>query len=892
MAAIPGIPPIFSVMIVYIADKQGIFKKYGIDIEIRPFDNGTAAARAVVAGDADISWSPTPPVINQISNASVPLVAVYGMPNPDWVIGTTEAGKTCKNIKGQEVGVDSVGGARSVALRSMLGVCHGVTIEDTKQVALGGGAGAAMIAGRLQYGVLHLDDIAEIEAQGKKLNILLRQKDTDPIGHYLMLVVRKDKLAANRDAIVRATAAMIESARYINDPKNLDVVAEACMITGHNKEIAKAARPAVHRRQTSGRPTTTACRATSSRPPPTLMKKIGAIKADKRAGDLRQPGRHQRLERCQRDGEMNSAIRRHAPFWLSIAAGIAAWEIAGRSTSAAFMVPFSETLVRLWQLVRTAEFVHAQFLDSATLFLSGFVLALVVGMPLGMLLARMRALRIGIEPYIMIIYATPMVALIPFILSMMGFGFSAKLLVVFLFAVFPVLYNTVEGARSIKPELIEVARFVPLRRVGAVARGDAALHPALRHDRRASGDRAGAGRHDCGGILFERHRPRPANHGRFAEFRHRRRVRVYHGDRAHRRRTDAARPQTREPLRTLEKLGRDRIRDCVSPLRVAAARKRSPLAGRMFGTVVPRVIVGLALLLLWEFVVRALAPAYVAKPTTVLMAIPRVIADPAFQTATRATLAAVAEGLAIALLFGTIIGLLMGRSPAIERGFRHYVNGFYAIADDRGAAAVLAVVRLFRRHPDRHHHLRGDLLHHHQRRRRRPLGAARVSRGGALIPLRPGAHAGRDRIAVVDALSAGRLPAGGRPRADRRGGGGILPLDRRARLLHPLQFALLSSQRSLRRRAAARRIRCRLRVAGELVHAAFHAVVSPRRKNGLISPQGIRYVIRPLAQGRDRALGPALRRQRRRADRLRGSHRLARVVQRLVPRLVGARRAP
>jgi NitT/TauT family transport system permease protein len=69
-----------------------------------------------------------------------------------------------------------------------------------------------------------------------------------------------------------------------------------------------------------------------------------------------------------------------------------------------------------------------------------------------------RALRIGIEPYIMIIYATPLVALIPFILSMMGFGFAPKVLVVFLFAVFPVLYNTVEGARSIKPELIEVAK--------------------------------------------------------------------------------------------------------------------------------------------------------------------------------------------------------------------------------------------------------------------------------------------------------------------------------------------------------------------------------------------------------------------------------------------------
>jgi NitT/TauT family transport system permease protein len=153
----------------------------------------------------------------------------------------------------------------------------------------------------------------------------------------------------------------------------------------------------------------------------------------------------------------SSYVKRHAPFWLSLAAGIAVWEIAGRSTSAAFMVPFSTTLVRLWQLVTTWAFI-AQFLDSARLFLTGFVLALAVGMPLGLLLARARVLRVGIEPYIMTLYATPMVALIPFILSMMGFGFAPKVLVVFLFAVFPVLYNTVEGARSIKPEMIEVAR--------------------------------------------------------------------------------------------------------------------------------------------------------------------------------------------------------------------------------------------------------------------------------------------------------------------------------------------------------------------------------------------------------------------------------------------------
>jgi NitT/TauT family transport system permease protein len=154
---------------------------------------------------------------------------------------------------------------------------------------------------------------------------------------------------------------------------------------------------------------------------------------------------------------LQAAIRRHAPLWISILAGIALWEIAGRSTSAAFMVPLSETLVRLWQLISRGEFI-SQLLDSSELFLTGFVLALAVGAPLGMLLARVRVLRIGIEPYIMILYATPMVALIPFILSIMGFGFAPKVLVVFLFTVFPVLYNTVEGARSMRPELIEVAK--------------------------------------------------------------------------------------------------------------------------------------------------------------------------------------------------------------------------------------------------------------------------------------------------------------------------------------------------------------------------------------------------------------------------------------------------
>ena len=281
VVAIPGIPPIYSVTIAFVAEKQGFFKKHGANVEIKPFDNGTAAARAVVAGDIDMAWSPTPPVINQVSNADVPLVAVYGMPNPDWVVGTTETGKACKDLPGQDVGVDSINGARSIALRSMLaGGCKDVKIEELKQIALGSGPGPALLAGRLHYAVLHLDDLAEIEHQGKKLNILLAMKNTNPTSHYLTLVVRKDNLEKNRDAIVRTVAGMIEAAHFMQDPKNADAVAEAASVTGHNKEVNKAALKAFlgidfWASKDDGLPQSK-IEAVAA-----LMKKIGSIKPDK-----------------------------------------------------------------------------------------------------------------------------------------------------------------------------------------------------------------------------------------------------------------------------------------------------------------------------------------------------------------------------------------------------------------------------------------------------------------------------------------------------------------------------------------------------------------------------------------------------------------------------------
>jgi ABC-type nitrate/sulfonate/bicarbonate transport system permease component len=114
----------------------------------------------------------------------------------------------------------------------------------------------------------------------------------------------------------------------------------------------------------------------------------------------------------------------------------------------------------------------------------------------------------------------------------------------------------------------------------------------------------------------------------------------------------------------------------LGPVPAAAATVRPAILN---GSFVPRLLTGFTILLGWELLVRAVAPGYVAKPSTVVLAIPRVITDPAFLQALGSTLAAVAEGLAITIVAGTAIGLLMGRSTVVDRMIRVYINGFNAL---------------------------------------------------------------------------------------------------------------------------------------------------------------------------------------------------------------------
>ncbi len=142
---------------------------------------------------------------------------------------------------------------------------------------------------------------------------------------------------------------------------------------------------------------------------------------------------------------------------VSVLAGLAAWEIYGRAIRSAIFTYPSAIGAAFLALVQAGE-LQFYFKSSIVVFSLGLLLAIVIGIPLGVLIARKDTVEFATDPYINALYATPTVALIPVIVLWLGFQTTAKVALVFLFCVFPILINTYQGVKNTDGRLVEVAR--------------------------------------------------------------------------------------------------------------------------------------------------------------------------------------------------------------------------------------------------------------------------------------------------------------------------------------------------------------------------------------------------------------------------------------------------
>jgi NitT/TauT family transport system permease protein len=95
---------------------------------------------------------------------------------------------------------------------------------------------------------------------------------------------------------------------------------------------------------------------------------------------------------------------------------------------------------------------------SLSVYLSGFALAILCGIPIGVLMGGFRVLGKTLEIYVFALAATPRVAFIPLIIVVLGLGSEAKIFIIFLGALMPILINTYAGVMAVDEELVEMAR--------------------------------------------------------------------------------------------------------------------------------------------------------------------------------------------------------------------------------------------------------------------------------------------------------------------------------------------------------------------------------------------------------------------------------------------------
>jgi ABC-type nitrate/sulfonate/bicarbonate transport system permease component len=91
-------------------------------------------------------------------------------------------------------------------------------------------------------------------------------------------------------------------------------------------------------------------------------------------------------------------------------------------------------------------------------FAVGYGLAVLIGVPLGILMGWYRRLNAVLDPFVSALYATPRIALLPLMMIWLGIGLASKIAIVFLGAVFPILVNTITGVRTLDANFIRVAR--------------------------------------------------------------------------------------------------------------------------------------------------------------------------------------------------------------------------------------------------------------------------------------------------------------------------------------------------------------------------------------------------------------------------------------------------
>jgi NitT/TauT family transport system permease protein len=142
---------------------------------------------------------------------------------------------------------------------------------------------------------------------------------------------------------------------------------------------------------------------------------------------------------------------------ISLAIVLVAWQLGGARIDPVLFTTPSAVAVAGYQMIVTGE-LWSYLWPSLVVLVVGLAISAVLGIGVGLLLARFWVADVAVDMYITFLYSTPSVALVPLIVLWVGFESTAKIVILFLFAFFPLVINTYQGVKNVDAHLLEVGR--------------------------------------------------------------------------------------------------------------------------------------------------------------------------------------------------------------------------------------------------------------------------------------------------------------------------------------------------------------------------------------------------------------------------------------------------
>lgn len=142
---------------------------------------------------------------------------------------------------------------------------------------------------------------------------------------------------------------------------------------------------------------------------------------------------------------------------ISIVSLAVLWEVTGRIMDSTLIPPLSRIGAAWWKLLASGK-LAANLTLSLTTLAAGFFLAVAIGIIIGLLMGRFRAVEHFLDLYVNVLMSAPTTAFVPVLIMWFGLGVESRIAVVFLFAVFVIIINTMTGVKQVDSVLVEMAR--------------------------------------------------------------------------------------------------------------------------------------------------------------------------------------------------------------------------------------------------------------------------------------------------------------------------------------------------------------------------------------------------------------------------------------------------